>query len=66
MTYCFIIPLSKHFFCFIPSYFIRTSVEKDLAQLSYDELYNLCSDNDNDRAKQIEYANTYLMKAKGE
>jgi hypothetical protein len=47
------------------SYFIRTSTEKDL-ELSYDELYNLCSDNDNDRAKQIEYANTYLMKAKGE
>jgi AraC-like DNA-binding protein len=40
--------------------------KKDLAQLSYDELYNLCSDNDNDRAKQIEYANTYLIKAKRE
>jgi AraC-like DNA-binding protein len=40
--------------------------KKNLARLSYDELYNLCSDNDNDRAKQIEYANTYLMKAKRE
>jgi hypothetical protein len=63
MTYNVFIPLSKTSFVLFPLILLGQVQEKNLA---YDELYNLCSDNDNDRAKQIEYANTYLMKAKGE
>lgn len=56
-------PTKTIFLLVFPLILLGQVQKKNLARLSYGELYNLYSDNDKDQAKQIEYANAYLIKA---
>lgn len=51
---------------FLPIVLLAQVPKRDLSQLSYDELHDNYFDNENNKSKQLEYANAYLAKANAE